>query len=83
LSYAATDFFQDVRIDMKKRVIYFSMIIMWYKNDFGITDNEILSYLMQYFPPSKKAMAERLLEGHFKISFENYDWALNQRQEAK
>jgi len=72
LSKAATDFLADTeRNDFKStKEVELSRIFSWYKGDFN-SNGTLIEYLNQYAPLQ--------LEKNAKITWKDYDWALNEQ----
>ncbi|KNC51593.1 uncharacterized protein AMSG_12075 [Thecamonas trahens ATCC 50062] len=57
-------------------ILSMSKIFMWYHNDFGATDADMLAYLMPFLPPhAAEIIAEALAsDTTFKIEYNSYSW---------
>jgi hypothetical protein len=63
------------RVDVEKRTVWVSPILVWYREDFGGSDEALGRYLAQYWPPGPER--ELLLSGDFELRETDYDWGLN------
>ena len=75
LTQAAKDYISSsrgVRIEQDGDITA-STIFKWYKQDFGLSEGEIISYLAKYAEGEKKAALKNASE----IEDYDYDWSLN------
>jgi hypothetical protein len=63
------------RVDLEKRTVWVSPILVWYKEDFGGSDEALGRYLARYWPEGPER--QLLLSGDFELRETEYDWALN------
>lgn len=69
------------RVNVASRTVFASMIFIWYKDDFGGSDQRLGQYLANWYP----AGPERALlqSGDFKLVRTDYDWTLNSQQKMR
>jgi hypothetical protein len=63
------------RVDLEKRTVWVSPILVWYKEDFGGSDEALGRYLGRYWPEGPER--QLLLSSDFELRETEYDWALN------
>lgn len=67
---------QEVCIDNNE--VTMSKIFLWYKQDFGSTDKELLRWVFQYLPEEEQEKLNFLLgTPDIKVSYREYNWNLN------
>jgi len=71
---------QEVCIDSNKVIL--SKIFLWYKADFGSSDNECLRWICQHLSKEDQEKLSHLLEAPnseslIKVSYSEYNWNLN------
>jgi len=65
-------------IDGENKLASVSKILNWYSVDFGKNETEVLKFVANYLEPSKsEQLLELLNSNQLKITYQNYDWALN------
>ncbi|CAF0892229.1 unnamed protein product [Adineta steineri] len=65
--------------------IHLSKLFLWYKNDFGRTDAEVLRWIANYIDEPKQSLLKTILEQHgtkdgIHISYKIFDWMLNNHE---
>jgi len=77
LNNAARNFVNDnVHVDGNNLSI--SKLFLWYGNDFGKDNKEIIRWIYQYLPESSTETVQQLLESEkFTVKYEAYDWLIN------
>jgi glutaredoxin len=72
----------NLEVDVEKRVLWLTMILGWYKNDFGASDREVAETVKQWLRGDDLAKLEGLLaDGRkFKIKYFTYDWSNNAKE---
>ena len=66
-------------IDPRTRTAELSQIFNWFKEDFGSDENEVLRYLADFVPTSS-ANSLRNETRRWTVSYQDYDWSLNDRK---
>jgi hypothetical protein len=69
------------RVDPKTGTLHVSMILDWYKEDFGTTDAAIARYVAGFYPEGPEK--QLLLSGKAKLAKTDYDWTLNSQEKAR
>jgi hypothetical protein len=68
-------------VDPNRREVTLSMILKWYKVDFGNNNEELLRWVVGHLPQGeKKNTLKRMVEGgagQVKVKFMTYNWDLN------
>jgi len=82
LRLAAESFLEDrTEVDERRRLVTASMILKWYRHDFGADERGMLEEVTRLMRPgSEKRLAlERLLEsaGGVAVTYSPYDWGTN------
>lgn len=80
LRLAGRIFFDDggFLIDAENKLASVSKILNWYSVDFGKNETEVFKFVANYLEPSKSEQLLELLNGNqLKVTYQNYDWALN------
>jgi hypothetical protein len=62
----------NVRVDSGRREVRLSQLFDWYKEDFGSSQQPVLSFIAKYRPDGA-----RLRQGTWKIGYFEYDWGIN------
>jgi hypothetical protein len=75
---------QEIQVlEDKEDQVLVSKLLMWYKSDFGKTDNEVLEKLCEFI--SNETLREAVMNivaiknVNNKIVYKNYDWSLNSK----
>ncbi|EFX70595.1 hypothetical protein DAPPUDRAFT_228243 [Daphnia pulex] len=77
LSNAATNFLSET-VQIENNTIHLSKLLLWYGADFGSNDKDILRWISQYIPDSRKETIIELIEsGPFKVVHDEYNWLIN------
>jgi len=63
------------RVDPAAGEVWVSPIFIWYRDDFGGTDEALGRYLARYWPDGPERRL--LLSGRFRLRETDYDWSLN------
>jgi hypothetical protein len=63
------------RVDAPGRTVWVSPILLWYRDDFGGSDEAIGRYIARYWPEGPAR--QLLLSGRFEVRETAYDWSLN------
>ena len=63
----------NVRIEIGRREVMLSQIFDWYRQDFGPSQEAVLSFIAKYRPDGAL-----LRQGTWKISYFEYDWRINE-----
>ncbi|MDN5217160.1 DUF547 domain-containing protein [Fulvivirgaceae bacterium BMA12] len=58
-----------IRVDKKKKRVLISEIFKWYKKDFILDEENVLSYINRY--------RNERIDPNFKVGYYPYDWSLN------
>mmetsp|Transcript_39607 Transcript_39607/g.77937 ORF Transcript_39607/g.77937 Transcript_39607/m.77937 type:complete len:496 (+) Transcript_39607:98-1585(+) len=66
---------ENCRIDMVGRTLWLSKILSWYRADFGKSNLEVATSVLEYLRGAKKAQLEELVKGQFNIRHVQYDWS--------
>lgn len=61
--------------DLKSKTIFLSPVFLWFREDFGKTDMEIIALVARHLDMAEQ---EVLLKGGFKIDYTKFDWGVNQ-----
>ncbi|XP_062506238.1 uncharacterized protein LOC134182807 [Corticium candelabrum] len=67
-------------IDMEKKEVSLSMILKWYKVDFGANTEELLKWIAAHTSPGGKNRAyllQLIQEKSYKVTYQPYNWDLN------
>ena len=67
-------------IDLKSKTLFLSEIFMWFRDDFGKNDTQIIALVAEYFETTEQQF---LMEGEFKIHYTKFDWRVNQSMKRK
>jgi hypothetical protein len=81
LDTATQAFLEDSKciVDIERREVSLSMILRWYRIDFGTNNAEMLEWVHHHLPPGKKKTNLRQLldAGNYRVKFQTYNWDLN------
>jgi len=69
------------RVDVAERTVWVSPILVWYREDFGGTDEAIGRFLARYWPEG--AERQLLRSGRFRLRETRYDWTLNSVEKGR
>jgi hypothetical protein len=69
------------RVDLGTGTLHVSMILDWYKRDFGTTDAAVAGYVAGFYPEGPEK--QLLLSGKAKLATTDYDWTLNSQEHAR
>jgi hypothetical protein len=68
------------RVDVTTGTVWVSPILVWYKGDFGGTDEALGRYLSRYWEEGPER--ELLEAGRFRLEKTDYDWTLNRMEKG-
>ena len=68
--------FRGTRIDRTNNTLYISELFNWYAGDFKAKSGSVLNFIKHYLAPEARAF----LEQNPKISYIDYNWALNAKE---
>jgi hypothetical protein len=65
--------------DTEKKAARISMIFSWFAQDFGGTNEAVMTFISQFLPED---VASRIKAdpGRWEVRYKEYDWSLNERQ---
>jgi len=69
------------RVDAAAGTVWVSPIFVWYRGDFGGTDEALGRYLARYWPEGPERSL--LLSGRFRLRETDYDWTLNSVEKGR
>jgi hypothetical protein len=69
------------RVDLKTGTLHVSMVLDWYKDDFGGTDAAIARYVAGFYPEGPER--QLLLSGKARVATTDYDWTLNSQEKSR
>lgn len=69
------------RVEAQKATVWVSPILVWYKDDFGGTDEALGRFLSRYWEDGPER--ELLESGRFRLEKTGYDWTLNSREKGR
>eukprot|EP01083_Nonionella_stella_P006307 18345_1 len=78
----ATEAFLDDEtfIDVKNGEFTVSMILKWYRTDFGRNDMEVMKFVQRFMPEKKQAQLDSILNSaSFRLKYTPYDWDSNSK----
>ncbi|KAI9556981.1 hypothetical protein GHT06_016775 [Daphnia sinensis] len=77
LNSAAKNFLSETVL-VDGNIIHLSKLLMWYGIDFGSNDEQILRWVAQYVPDTKKTIIMQLLDSKSaEVIFDEYNWLVN------
>ncbi|KAK3239056.1 hypothetical protein CYMTET_50985, partial [Cymbomonas tetramitiformis] len=66
-----------------KTKVHLARIFEWFRDDFGSTDQELLSWLVKHVSPPKASLLTSAIQAEdYIITFEKFDWSLNKWQKT-
>ncbi|CAF1256755.1 unnamed protein product [Rotaria magnacalcarata] len=83
LNMATTSFCNaEVDILLENAEVRLSKLFLWYKNDFGRSETEVLRWIAKYIDEPKQSLLKTLLDRQgskdgLRISYKMYDWMVN------
>jgi hypothetical protein len=69
------------RIDPKTGTVWVSPVLVWYREDFGGTDQALGRFLARYWPQGPERTL--LLSDRFRLRETEYDWTLNSIEKGR
>jgi hypothetical protein len=69
------------RVDPATGTVWVSPILVWYREDFGGSEDAIGRYLARYWPEGPERTL--LLSGRFRVRQTDYDWTLNSVEKGR
>ncbi|XP_057374417.1 uncharacterized protein LOC130695312 [Daphnia carinata] len=75
---SATKNFLSETVQIDGNIVHLSKLLMWYGNDFGSNDEEILRWVAQHLPDIQKTSIMQLVDSkHAEVKFDEYNWLIN------
>ena len=69
-----------VVVSKEDKTVNLSKLLLWYRDDFGSTDAQVLAKLADIMTnPDFRKNLKRASENGFKIDYVGYDWSLNSK----
>lgn len=69
------------RVDAPSGTVFVSPILVWYRDDFGGSDQALGRFLARFWPEGPEK--ELLLSGRFRLRQTHYDWTLNSLEKGR
>jgi hypothetical protein len=69
------------RVDLRAGTFHASMVLTWYRDDFGGSDAAVARYVAGFYPEGPER--ELLLSGKARLVKNDYDWTLNSQEKAR
>ncbi|XP_019850198.1 PREDICTED: uncharacterized protein LOC100634227 isoform X2 [Amphimedon queenslandica] len=69
----------NVMVDLTRREVTLSMILKWYKVDFGSNNQQVLEWIYAHMPDSEKRRSLKSLidSGNYRMKYFKYNWDVN------
>ena len=68
----------------ERHSVQLSMLLKWYRQDFGSTNEQILQWVARYLDPERRTTLEQMLAASesIKITYSEYDWTHNSKKSS-
>lgn len=81
----ATSSYCNSEVEIDKNHVSLSKLFLWYRNDFGRSDIEVLRWITKFIDEPKRSLLQALLDQQtsdetVQLSYRVYDWLLNDYQ---
>jgi GrxC family glutaredoxin len=66
-------------VDLARKEISLSMVLKWYRDDFGSNNHEVLCWICGHMAPGDKktALTSLLDQRNYRVKFQKYNWDVN------
>ena len=82
----ATSSYCNSEVEIEKNQVSLSKFFLWYRNDFGRSDIEVLRWITKYIDEPKRSALQALLDQqttdseNLQLTYRVFDWLLNDYQ---
>ena len=81
----ATSSYCNSEVEIDKNQVSLSKLFLWYRNDFGRSDIEVLRWITKFIDEPKRSLLQALLDQqttdeNVQLTYRVYDWLLNDYQ---
>lgn len=72
----------EIEIDMENNEVFLPKLFLWYRNDFGRSDCDVLRWITKFIDEPKRSLLQALLDQQVSkdglhLSYKIFDWMLN------